>query len=179
MQKTLESNILDALPALYDSYTRGLTATEIAQKVRPGASNSKWASPEARGDMRLVRTTLARLVRNGNALRNVSGRYFCAEPSRVAAARAARAKREQKRAQVRQALEAAGFLRGPEAVARWTADNMASAVADFGPERGPLVAAEWAQEEADRLNLDKLGFNEVTLSYDQFLELARRAGIVD
>lgn len=176
---TLGNDILDALPTLVQ-FGRGLTATEIAQKVRPNASNSKRASYDARRDMRQVRATLARLEREGTVKRSaVTDRYFCVEPSRVAAARVTQAKQKQKQAQVRQALEAAGFLLGAEAVARRTADNMASAIADFGPERGPQLAAERAREEVERANSDNIELNEVRLTHDQFLYLARKAGIVD
>lgn len=129
----LDREILDALPVSF-----GLTATEVAQKVRPGASNSKWAHDANRRNMNRVRARLAALVRSGKVLKSM-GRYFNREPARVEKARAREEARDARREKVRQALDAAGF----------------------------------------QISRDGVGFGDVTLSHDQFLELARKAGLVD
>lgn len=129
----LDREILDALPVSF-----GLTATEVAQKVRPGASNWKWAHDVHRRNMNRVRARLAALVRSGKVLKSM-GRYFNREPARVEKARAREEARDARREKVRQALDAAGF----------------------------------------QISRDEVGFGDVTLSHDQFLELARKAGLVD
>jgi len=162
---TLDRDILDALPVSF-----GLTATEVAQKVYPGASNSKRASDADRRNMNRVRTRLSALVRDGQVVRLGGGRHVNREATRVKAWREAEAARKAKREEVRHAMEAAGFLLGEVAIDR---------LARQFTERGPQEARELAEDQVEEINRNKVGFREVTLSHDQFLELARKAGLVD
>jgi len=166
---TLDREILDALPVSF-----GLTATEVAQKVRPGASNSKWAHDANRRNMNRVRTRLSALVRDGQVVRLGGGRYVNREATRVKAWREAEAARKAKREEVRHAMEAAGLLLGEVAI-----DRLARQFTEQSVAGGPQEARELAEDQVEEINRNKVGFREVTLSHDQFLELARKAGLVD